>query len=119
MYCNIDEAFGGNSTYIKNILDNELNNEKLLDKYKNFDTYFEKPKIVEHFDNHPSMNHMVDCNSIVDHVIRCSECRKMIFKKYYNNIMNGNFKDVNVKKIVTIVLIVLLAIIGLKILWKL
>jgi hypothetical protein len=117
MYCNIDEAFSGNSTYIKNILDNELNNEKLLDRYKNFDTYFEKPKIIEHFNE--SSRPRLECNTIVEHVIRCSECRKMIIKNYCMKLLNGNLNGIGNRNIITILLVIILIVIGLKILWKL
>ena len=120
MFCNIDEAFGENSIYIKNVLDNELNNEKLLDRYKNFDTYFQKPKIIEHFTDNTNNKSPMTCSNIVDHVLRCSDCRNNIVKKYINNILNiSNINGIEMRKILSIVLIILLILIVIKLLWKL
>ena len=115
MYCNIDEAFGGNSNYIKTVLDNELNNEKLLERYKNFDNYFEKPKIIEHFNETPNIQSTnLKCSTIVDHMMRCKECRNNFIKKYIDSLLDEKYYEFEGRKIVTIVLIILLIIVIVK-----
>lgn len=115
MYCNIDEAFGGNSNYIKTVLDNELNNEKLLERYKKFDSYFEKPKIIEHFNETPKMNcDNLKCSSIVEHVMRCKECRSMIIKKYINSVLDEKYYGFEGRKILSIGIIIVLIIMIVK-----
>ena len=123
MYCNIEEAFGSNSTYIKNYLDNEMKNEKLLERHKSFDTFFEKPKIIEHFQPEIENKQVkMNCDNIVEHVLRCSYCRNSIIEKYISSIFGDLFslkKKTDTKKILTIALIVILIVIAIKIIWKL
>jgi hypothetical protein len=137
MYCNINEAFGGNSNYIKNYLDNELNNEKLLEKYKNFDSFFsmeekeqqqQRPNnINEHFENVPTkisnankINKEPICDKSLEHIIKCSDCKKKLIKIYiYDTLNNFNIQDKMIKNVLSIILILLLIIIYFKLIWKL
>jgi hypothetical protein len=143
MYCNINEAFGGNSTYIKNYLDNELNNQKLLEKYNNFDNFFSKEEkeahqqysnnidIVEHFDSKTTpktstkttikpIKSTQTCNKNIDHVLECAECRKQILVIYIKNLFkNTSLDNPEFKNIISIGLIFILFIVVIKILWKL
>lgn len=141
MYCNINEAFGSNSHYIKSYLDNELNNQKLLDKYKNFDNFFSKNEkelhqshpnnIIEHFDTNvtttptisnivkPDTSNMV-CNKTLDHIIKCSECKKNLVKIYIKNLfINASLDNNEFKNLISIGLVIILFIVIIKILWKL
>jgi len=137
MYCNINEAFGGNSNYIKNYLDNELNNEKLLEKYKNFDSFFsteekeihqQRPNnIIEHFENIPTkisntkpINKEPICDKSLEHIVKCPDCKKKLIKIYiYDSLNNFNIQDKMIKNILSIILILILIIIFIKLIWKL
>jgi hypothetical protein len=137
MYCNINEAFGGNSNYIKAYLDNELNNQKLLEKYTNFDNFFSKQEkeshqnlpnnIVEHFVaettpqiiNKPDTSNMV-CSKSIEHILKCPECKKILVKIYVKNLFaNFSLDNQQFKNIISIGLIILLFVILIKLLWKL
>lgn len=146
MYCNINEAFGDNSNYIKSYLDNELNNQKLLEKYKNFDNFFSKEErelhqthpnnIIEHFDtttpattptntltptitSKPDTSNMV-CYRSLEHIIKCSDCKKNIIKIYIKNLfMSASLDNSEFKNLISIGLIIILFIVIIKLLWKL
>jgi hypothetical protein len=140
MYCNINEAFGGgNSMYIKNVLDNELNNTKLLEKYNNFDTYFTPAQkelqqnlsnnLVEHFTNQtttlaPQPNEPI-CEKSLEHIVSCSNCKKQLIKIYINNFFNGFTSDNyfgkslgSLNNIISIFLLIILFIIAIKLINK-
>jgi hypothetical protein len=139
MYCNINEAFGGNSNYIKSYLDNEINNQKLLEKYKNFDNFFSKEEkethqrypnnlnIIEHFDQttptittqKPDTSNMI-CDRSLEHVIKCSNCKKRLIQLYIKDLFNNaTLENQQFKNLISIGLIVILFIVVIKLLWKL
>lgn len=140
MYCNINEAFGSNSHYMKSYINNELNNQKLLEKYKNFDNFFSKEErelqqnlpnnIIEHFTNEkisnessvaikPTSSNLV-CDKSLDHIINCTSCQKKLIKLYFKNLI-GNFSldNKNHKDLVSLGLVIILFILAVKIIIKL
>ncbi len=135
MYCNINEAFSGNSNYIKSYLDNELNNQQLLEKYNNFDSFFSNQQrerhqqlpnnIIEHFvaESTPILNksetsNMV-CDKTLDHLMKCSHCQKTFIKLYIKNFFtNFSLDNGQYKNIISLGLIIMLFIILVKLVIK-